>query len=252
MFKGVYDLTSGMLSQTRNLDVIANNISNVSTSGYKTETYLDSTFRELMFSRVGNRDKTDANEIGTQTMALMPSAVETDYTQGVLEETGQILDFAINGNGFFQVQGQDGNVLTRNGSFILDEEGYLAAPNQGRVLGTNGQPIYLGTDAFTADASGNLFLENGTLAGRIGVFDVPGGDYQQALQKQGEGTYVANGQVQAVNTPIQWKYVENANVDAVREMTRMMSSQRALQSASQILKIYNQLMGKAVSDVGRV
>ena len=243
MFKGVYDLTSGMLSQTRNLDVIANNISNVSTSGYKTETYLDSTFRELMFSRVGNRDKTDANEIGTQTMALLPSAVETDYTQGVLEETGQILDFAINGNGFFQVQGQDGNVLTRNGSFILDEEGYLAAPSQGRVLGTN---------AFTADASGNLFLENGTLAGRIGVFDVPGGDYQQALQKQGEGTYVANGQVQAVNTPIQWKYVENANVDAVREMTRMMSSQRALQSASQILKIYNQLMGKAVSDVGRV
>lgn len=252
MFKGFYDLTSGMLSQTRNLDVISNNMGNVSTPGYKRDTYLDTTFRELMFSRVGNRDKSAADPIGPQTMALLPSMIHTDFEQGPIEETGQVLDFAIQGTGFFQVQGEGQNYLTRNGSFIIDNDGYLTLPSHGRVLGANGQPILLGTDNITADAEGNLYRADGTLAGRIGVFDVAGGDYQNALQQQGEGVYVAQGQVQAVNTPMVWKSLERSNVDMVQEMTRMMTSQRALQSASQLLKIYDQVMSKAVTDVGRV
>lgn len=251
MFKGFYNLTSGMLSQTRNLDVISNNMGNISTPGYKTDTYMDSTFREMMFSRVGNRDKTGAEEIGPQTMALLPSMIHTDYAHGSPEETGQPLDFAINGDGFFQVQGQEGNSFTRNGAFIVDNDGYLTLPSRGHVLDRNGQPIYLGTDDIRVDAQGNIFRGDGSLAGRLGVFDFEE-EYQDALVQQGEGVYVSQAQAQPSDSPVMWKVLENSNVDVAREMTRMMSSQRALQSAAQVLKIYDQLMSKATTDVGRV
>lgn len=251
MFKGFYNLTSGMLSQTRNLDVISNNMSNINTPGYKADTYMDSTFRELMFSRVGNRDKSAAEQIGPQTMALLPSMIYTDYSHGAPEETGQPLDFAINGEGFFQVQGENGRCFTRNGSFIVDNGGYLTLPSHGHVLDRNGQPLYLGTDDIRVDGDGNIFRGDGSLAGRLGVFDFAGG-YEGTLMQQGEGVYVSNAPAQLSDSPVQWKMLENSNVDMVREMTRMMSSQRGLQSAAQILKIYDQLMSKATTDVGRV
>lgn len=251
MFKGFYNLTSGMLSQTRNLDVISNNMGNVSTPGYKADTYMDSTFRELMFSRIGNRDKSASEEIGPQTMALLPSMIHTNYAQGAPEETGQSLDFAINGDGFFQIQGENARYFTRNGSFIVDNGGYLTLPSHGHVLDRNGQPIYLGTDDIRADADGNIFRGDGSLAGRLGVFDFAE-EYADTLSQQGEGVYVSDAPAQVSDSPVQWKVLENSNVDMVREMTRMMSSQRGLQSAAQILKIYDQLMNKATTDVGRV
>ncbi len=251
MFKGFYDLTSGMLSQTRNLDVISNNMGNISTPGYKADTYIDTTFREMMFSRVGNRDKTGAEEIGRQTMAVVPSMVYTDYAHGSPEETGQPLDFAISGEGFFQIQGEDGNYFTRSGSFIVDNDGFLTLSSHGHVLDRNGQPIYLGTDDIQVDSEGNIFRGDGSLAGRLGVFDFADA-YQNTLIHAGEGVYMSQAQAQPVDSPIQWKILENSNVDMVREMTRMMSSQRALQSAAQVLKIYDQLMTKATTDIGRV
>ena len=80
---------------------------------------MDSTFRELMFSRIGNRDKSASEEIGPE-YALLPSMIHTNYAQGAPEETGQPLDFAINGDGFFQIQGENARYFTRNGSFIVD------------------------------------------------------------------------------------------------------------------------------------
>lgn len=101
MVKGFYNLTSGMLSQSRRLDVVANNMTNISTAGYKTETYTDTTFQEVLISRVGNKDKSGAQVIGEESYILAPSQLYVDYSQGTLEETGLNLDFAIQGDGFF-------------------------------------------------------------------------------------------------------------------------------------------------------
>ena len=122
MTKGFYNLTSGVLSQTRRLDVVANNMTNLSTPGYKAETYTDSTFEEVLYHLVGNKDK-DYTPIGEQSYILAPSAFYVDYSQGALEETGLDLDFAIQGDGFFAVQAGDGVEYTRGGSFSLDGAG---------------------------------------------------------------------------------------------------------------------------------
>ena len=101
MTKGFYNLTSGMLSQSRRLDVVSNNMTNLTTPGYKAEQYTDSTFQEVLISRIGNKNKSGAQEIGEESYILAPSQLYINFAQGTPEETGLNLDFAIQGEGFF-------------------------------------------------------------------------------------------------------------------------------------------------------
>lgn len=248
MFKGFYNLTSGMLSQGRRLDVVANNMTNVSTSGYKAEHYTDSTFQEHITSRVGNKDKSNPDELGGSSYILAPSRLYTDYSQGYLEPTGMPLNFALEGDGFFSIQTPQGVAYTRSGNFSLDEEGYLCLPPEGRVLSADGNTIQLGSHPSNADASGALYDEDGTLLGTLGVFTFA--DTAQ-LSQNARGLFTGAG-AQASDTPVTWKALERSNVDLVQQMVTMMSSQRALQSAAQLSKMYDQLMSKASNDLGRV
>ena len=255
MQKGFYNLTSGMLSQTRRLDVIANNMSNVSTAGYKAQTYTDITFEDVMYQLTGNKDKNNPQDLGNQSYILAPSELYVDHTQGIPEETGMNLDFAIHeAEGYFAIQTANGTEYTRNGNFILDDEHYLAlASGHGRVLGSNGEPIFMATDQFRADGYGNIYLTNmdDAYAGTIGVFTFA--DNEQLVINE-SGLFGANGQEATVveNARIDWKSVERSNVDLIDEMTKMITTQRALQSAAQVLKMYDTLLSKASSEVGRV
>ncbi len=252
MYKGFYDLTSAMLTQTRNLDVVGNNMSNTATTGYKTDRYADTTFDEVMRSRIGNKIK-DPQPLGTTTSyATALDEVYTDHSQGALQLTGLPLDFAIEGQGYFAVQTQDGRVYTRNGSFMLDDQGFLALPGQGRVLGTNGQPIYLGTDQLAVTSDGMISSSaTGAVLGQLGVFAFA--DPSAQLQKTGDGMFTANAQPQlAAGVTIHHGMVERANVDLVQQMVEMITCQRALQSASQLSQMYDQLMNQTTTELGRV
>lgn len=249
MFQGFYDLTSGILTQTRNQNVISNNMTNVSTPGFKSDKYMATTFREELMYRSGNIDKDDQTQIGTMAMIRASDETVTDFETGTVEPTNEVFDVALRGNGFFMVQTENGVGYTRDGSFILDDEGYLALPSVGRVIGRNGQ-IRIGTDKIQIDSTGRIRSEDGrTTYGQIAVVDF--NDYDNMV-KGGDGVFYTNEQPVASNTKMLWKYLERSNVDAVQEMVNMMSSQRALQSASQVLKMYDQIMGKAVTELGKV
>lgn len=251
MTKGFYQLTSGVLSQSRRLDVVSNNMVNLSTPGYKAERYTDSTFGEVLISRVGNKIKNGAEVIGEESYILAPSELYVDYSQGIPEETGLYLDFAIQGEGFFAIETEDGTEYTRGGSFALDDEGYLCLPAHGRVLGMDGEPIHLATDNIRADGYGRIYTEDGGgYLGQIGVFTFA--DNGQ-LTISPSGLFNAGGQ-EAVAAPaqIQWKWVESSNVDMLQEMSTMMTAQRALQSASQVLRLYDELLTRATTELGRM
>lgn len=249
MFKGFYNLTSGMLSQGKRLDVIANNMANVATAGYKSDTYIDSTFREYMVSRVGNRDKSNPAEIGPASYILAPSRLYTDFTQGPLEETGMPLDFAIEGDGFFAVQTGNGVAYTRGGSFALDDEGYLCLPDGSRVLDPNGKELSLNTDKIKADDSGGIYTENGQFLGRIGVYSF--GDNTK-LQRGAQGYFTGNGAQAATGVTVHWKTQEQPNLDLIQQMTGMITAQRAFQSAAEVSRMYDQLMTKAATNLGNI
>ncbi len=243
MFQGYYDLTSNMITQNRNLNVISNNMTNVSTPGYKEDRIMQSTFRDEMIYRY---DRDGKNAIGRVSWVNTADERVTDYSEGGIRETGAPMDVGLTGNGFFEIQTDNGMVYTRNGSFNLDNDGYLLLPGIGRVMGTNGA-IRLTTDDITIDKQGNITsADGGQYFGTIRVVDFA--DYNQLTKITG-GVFRANAQPQAADagTTITQKYLEDSNVEMAEEMTRMMSSQRVLQSAAQILKIYDQLTGKIVT-----
>ncbi|CUX49448.1 flagellar hook-basal body protein [Clostridium sp. C105KSO13] len=250
MFQGLYNLTSGMLTQTRNLNVISNNMSNVATAGYKSEQFTAKTFQEELIYRSGNKDKSNAVPIGRMNRIVTADRNYTDYTNAGYKSTSGSLDFALESDGFFCIQGEGGTVYTRNGSFSLDSGGYLCLQGVGRVLGTNG-PIYLGTDKVSADSAGNIYTERGNAyLGRLSVVDFQNRNEQ--LTRGGDKTFTAETQGTPVNGSVVQKALEYSNVDTVKEMTAMMGSQRVLQSNAQILKMYDQLTGKIVSQLGPV
>ncbi len=250
MFRGFYNLTSGMLTQQRNLNVVGNNLVNVSTAGFKQERYTASTFDEVMLSWAGTKDKSYQEIGGPYAYIRATSQIYTDYSQGVPEPTGILLDFAIEGPGFFAIQGDDGQTYyTRSGSFTLDNEGYLCYPGQGRVLDVEGQPIQLLTDKIEADNRGRIFSSAGNLMAQLGVYAFE--DTAQ-LTRNGEGFYTG-GQAQLDENPlVHWQYLERANVDLIQQMTEMLTCQRSLQSAAQVSKMYDTMMTKTTDDVGRL
>lgn len=248
MFHGFYSLTSAAICQNRNLDVISNNMVNVSTPGYKKDTFLSTSFQEELMTRTSN-GQGKSFPIGQVTMAKVANGVQTNFSQGTYETTEGVFDFALTKPGFFQVQGQNGIGYTRNGSFMLNAEGYLAIKGGGLVLGQNG-PIYLGTDQIYVDSQGNIYNENTKeYVDKLAIVDFV--DYSQ-IKKNKDGTLRCPNQGIPTDGGVMWKTLEKANVDMVEEMTSMMSSQRSIQSSAQIIKLYDQLMGKVVSEIGRI
>ena len=272
MVKGFYNLTSAMLTHGRHLDVISNNLANAATAGFKSDRFTGSTFENVMWELVGNKTK-NYQEIGEQSWISAPSQLYTDYTQGSLDNTVLPLDFAINGPGYFAIQtgtaeeGGEGEnnaanlpedwpsvrrgiVYTRAGSFSLDNEGYLTLPNQGRVLSQTLEPIRVVTDQFTTDGYGGLFTRTGGFLGRIGVFTFE--DEEAMLEKDDYGMFVAQEEGQAAATPILNGWVERSNIDWVKEMTEMISTQRVYQSAAEAIKIYDNVLTRVTQEVGRM
>lgn len=254
MYQGFYNLTSGMLTQSRNLNVISNNMVNLETAGYKKDTMVSSTFGEEMLYRIGRHTDQRWVEMGQTSKISTADRVYVSYEQGALHTTDGLYDFAIQGKGFFRIQTNDGPRYTRNGSFAVDAQGYLTLSGIGRVMDTNNRPIRIDNENFTVDSSGTIYVTDnvrGTyVAGTIKLVDFA--DYN-ALHKEDNGVFSTNqAEIIPQNSSIMWKTVERSNVNLIDEMTSMMASQRALQSAAQVLKMYDQVMGKASTEVGRL
>ncbi len=253
MTRGFYTLTSSMLTENRVLNTISNNMGNVNTTGFKKDTITTTTFKDQIIYRIGNLDKSHMEKLGSSSTIRTVDKAVTNYIQGPLEETGRELDFAVNGDGFFNINTDKGVVYTRNGSFNLDNEGYLYLQPYGRVMGEKGE-IKLNTDKITVDITGMIYAD-GKAVDRIRLTAF---DNNNELIKSGEGTFTNVNQANelpmgdAKQGAVLWKSIERANVNTMQEMVDMMSSQRTLQSSSQVLKMYDQLLGRIVSEIGRV
>ena len=244
MVRGFYTLASGILTKNRQLDTISNNLANSETTGFKTDRVTQKTFGSMVIDRVDSRK----TPIGSATLMTTADRSVTDFSQGTIRQTGRNLDFAINGRGFFAVQTANGVVYTRNGSFNVDAGGYLALNGVGRVLGRNGRPVYLGTDDVFADGAGNLSV-GGRMVGSIGTYTFAD---DQTLRTVGEGMYSGTGATAVANPQVVWKSLEDSNTDVARELTDAIDAQRSLQSCSQALKMYDEVLDKATTSIGNV
>ncbi len=244
MVRGFYTLASGMLTQDRVLETAGNNLANSGTNGFKADRMASRTFGSMMVERIDGQ----RTPVGSVTLMAAPDREETDFSQGAVRQTGRALDFALGGDGFFAVRTAGGTRYTRRGAFRLDGEGYLALEGVGRVLGRDGAPIFLGTDDVSSDGQGNL-LAAGRPAGSLGVFRFAD---NARLRADGEGLYRGDGAQPAADPDVRWECLEDSNIDSVRELTDAITAQRSLQSCAQALKIYDTVLDKTTTDLGRV
>ncbi len=256
MVRGFYTLGSGMLSIQRTMDTISNNVANVRTAGYKKKMLTSSTFDQQLVARIesGNNGR-----IGKGSIVRYVDVLHTDYSQSSLEDTQIPFDIALVGDGFFRIQSQneelEQTLLTRNGRFDLDENGYLVLNGGGMVLGENG-PIMLGTSNFTVDEDGYVYLpEDDSPIDRISLAYPT--DYNN-LVVYAEGLYIDNDpnptQVDSTtySTSFMQGKLENSNVDMAEETSELMDASRTFQTYSQAMKIIDRIITKSVTEIGKV
>jgi flagellar basal-body rod protein FlgF len=234
----------------RELDIVANNLANVDTTGFKVESLVNAT---------------DTNNIGrtigvTQPIAFaVANGVARDFTQGALRQTGAPLDMAISGQGFFQVQTASGVQYTRDGRFTTNQQNQIVTQQGDPVLDASGSPITINPQGNTPmigpDGTISQSVPNqlGTqVIGRIGVVQFSD---LSALSKQGDGLYslTTNQTPQpATHAQVEQGMLETSNVQPIVAITDLIRIQRTYEMVSQMLSSQSDLSSTAVQQLGSV
>jgi len=241
MIKGIYNSASAMIPRICQQEVIANNIANVSTPGFKK----DSVF-------ITELSKAQARNLPVKSDWERPmlDQVYTDYGQGALDQTGNQLDIAIDGPGFFVTQDSAGETaLTRDGVFTRDNLGFLVTADGETVLSDSG-PVQLPDGAVSVSDDGVVSVD-GTEINRLRVATV---DDPSQLEKIRPGKYQVPPGVSltaAANFAVRQGYLESSNVDVVMQMVEMISSYRNYEADSKALQTQDESLGRLISEVGR-
>lgn len=234
---------SYQLAAFRSMDVIANNIANASTPGYKRES--------VKFEELVQQVKAPEGQKGAQSMSFVKDAgVLRDLSGGRLESTGAPFDLAIAGNGYFAVQTQAGERYTRNGHFTLNADGMIATETGDLLMGDGG-PITI-----TPDDGEIVIGSDGTISGRQGqIGKVRLVDFAdpRGLKKEGDSLYSTTQAANpAVGAGLSQGMLESSNVQPVVEISRMIEVMRSYEATSQLDKSASDMKRTAIQKLGTV
>ncbi|MEO6936634.1 MAG: flagellar hook-basal body protein [Collimonas sp.] len=229
------------------VDRVAMNLSNALTPAYKREVAVVRTqsARGPSFARMLDAGMAEA---AGRDMPDNHIEVLTDTRPGTLKSTGQNLDLAITGSGYFEVQTENGSAYTRQGNFRMDARGRLVTAQGYPVMGKGGD-IYLNTSQPSIDAAGNI-IENKLPVAQLKVvqFDKPAG-----LRRLGDGLVAAGDgmtQLQDADVQIRQGYLENANVSSMREMVELTQTMRHFEAMQKVAQGYDEMLGTAIRKLG--
>jgi flagellar basal-body rod protein FlgF len=281
VIRGLYTGASGMVVQMQRLDTVSNNLANVDLNGYKRDQTIVKAFPELLLRRMnddgvytfplGSVDTTPI--VGRLGTGAEVNEVYTVFEQGPLKQTENPFDLALEGDGFIAVQLPAGERYTRNGAFLLNDQGYLVTKNGDMVLGENG-PVQLKKNNFVIDQDGVIY-QNATYAGderrlvsleenewenlervdrlKIVEFERPrylrkmGDSFWEATQESGPALVAAAGD----RPKVRQGFLEGANVNVVREMVEMIEVNRIYEANQKMIQTQDGLLGRLITDVMR-
>lgn len=264
MVKGLYTAYTGMVNEQKRLDVLANNLANADTNGYKKEGTTSQTFADELAIRIKDTSYYGMpKRLGTMSMGVHIGETYTDYSQGNYKVTDNQTDFAIDGNGFFAISYTDkaGNTsvkYTRDGAFIVNTQGYLVTKDGDYVLNADGAMntnpnarIQVNPNLPLVVTQDGGIYQNEVLVGTIGTVDFADYNY---IAKFGENLYdiVDGAQIIEADARIDQGCIETSNVNVVSEMVNMITISRAYQAGQKVINSIDSTLDKAVNQVGRV
>jgi flagellar basal-body rod protein FlgF len=222
---GLYLAASGMLAEQVRQGQLSNDLANASTPGYKADQSPQHSFGEMLLANTAG-----APAVGSVNMGVALGPTFTDLRGAATQETGEPLDFALQGSGFFAVQTAQGVRYTRDGQFTASAQGVLTDASGNPVLGPGGAQIKVGA--------------NGKVpASALGTFEVP------AAVKQGENLYSGTSTGKSSAT-VRQGALEGSGVDAAKVMVDMITSLRSFQSGQQAIQAIGQTLHEAAAQVG--
>ncbi|MBZ0155163.1 MAG: flagellar basal-body rod protein FlgF [Alphaproteobacteria bacterium] len=241
MHKGMYVAMSGATLRSRELDTIANNLANASTIGYKRESFSASSYSVVA------RDMQKAASLypAARVMTIDSGKMFVDESPGIMKSTGNPLDLAISGNGFFAVEGQGRTLYTRNGVFSLDSEGYLVTAGGQKVLDTGDRPLRINDGGpVTVSPDGTVNSGNSPV-GKLKVVKVDTPRHVGSSLFSGKEAGDTDGEVLQGT-------LELSNVNPVIEMVSIIHAMREYEAAQRIIKNFDELASRTVTDIAKV
>ena len=254
MIRALWTAASGMQTQQLNMDVIANNLANVNTNGFKKSR---ADFQDLMYQNLKTvgAPSTNSTQIpsGIQVgLGSKVASVTKDFSAGTLTQTTNSLDLAIAGTGFFQIHMPDGTTAyTRDGSFKQDSQGNLVNSDgypltPGIVIPANATTVTIGNDGTVSALQAGQTTPTTVGTIQLATFSNPAGlssmgnDLYQATDSSGTATTGTAGQ-NGLGT-ISQGYLEMSNVSVMEEMVNMITSQRAYETNSKVVTASDQML----------
>lgn len=255
MIRGLYSAGSGMLVNQRQSNSIDQNIENLHNPGYREITERLTSFPRVLAGRVEssqtNSAQSDVVNIGVLGTGVRDQ-VHYSNEPGMIRQTENPTDLALNGEGYFVIQTLDGERYTRNGHFVLDPSQRLRTAGGNLVMGENG-PIGPLPENFEINQDGTILdRDTKSFLGRLRIVDIP----NDQILREGETT-LYRALVEPVplareNTRIFQGYVEESNVSLAGQMVKMIEVARSYQSNQKVIQITDSLMQKTVNEIGRV
>lgn len=258
MLKGLYTGYTGMKNEQNRMDVLANNLANASTTGYKKEGTTSQSFDAVLAYRI--KDNAQIPNLPRRVGVNMPGVHigenYTDYSEGSLRVTNNTYDLALAGEGFFAVEftnknGEVSTKYTRDGSFKVNTEGYLVTSDGDYVLNQNNGYIRLDPLKTSVINERGTIYQNGVAVATIQVTDFADYNY---LEKYGENYFqpVEGAVTQNANATVHSGYLETSNVQVVREMVDMIAIQRAYEANQKVIQTHDGVLEVTVNQLGKI
>lgn len=245
MDSGLYAACAGLMARTTSLDTIASNLANSSSAGFRGQRNVFGT----VMAEATHHGNLNALNQATNSYGVL-TGTQMDSTQGTFAHTGNDLDVALEGSGYFAVKTGTGVSYTRNGSFQVSSAGVLVTGSGDAVLGEGGTPITLAKGPVTISTDGTV-SSGGAITGKLKLVDFP---ITTSLTSRGNGYYTAPAaQEQAAAATVRQGSVENSNVSPVDGMVDLITAQRSAESMRHVLSMLDGDMDKtAAQDLARV
>jgi flagellar basal-body rod protein FlgF len=244
MDQGIYTAAAGAMAMEERLSIIANNLANVNTAGFKKDaiSYQD-------FQKVLDTSMLYSGQFKEKPVDVVLGKQYVDGTQGGFQETGNPLDVAIVGEGFFAVSTPSGIRYTRAGNFTISDDGTLVTQQGYQVQGQGGE-IAVGNGRVTIDEGGAIMV-NGVQADKLQVVSIK----NEGLQRQGNSLYTtkAGFSPEDVTSPeVRQGVIEMSNVEAVTEMVGLITTQRAYEAFQKVMKTVTDTYSQSMRNVGSI
>lgn len=283
MIKGLYSAASGMINMLSANDNTANNLANINTPGFKQGVTVFKTFAPLLIDKIasnGAAQSAAGGYLGMISPGAKVASIAFDFAQGELKKSGNNYDLAIKGDGFFEVQTANGQkAYTRDGSFIVNQEGYLTTQDGNMVVGKDNKPIFLGKGIvdFKVDSKGTVLVNNPAAkpskdqnqqtqnvsdqqakqpemlpVGQLKIVDF---ENKFGLMRKGNNLFEDGGSAmpkQAANYSIVQGSLESSNSNVITTMVKTIEGMRTYETLAKIVETTGGNLEKVVNQLGRV